>query len=1203
MTVRRDTMYDNVERTNSMEQELRVLIVEDVASDAEITEAELRHAGIAFVSRRVETEDAFIRSLTEFKPDIILADYALPHFDGLAAVTIARRIAPKTPVIIVTGSVDEEKSVQCMKLGAADLLLKGHLTRLASAVESALEHKRVREEKERADESLRESENRFRALIEHSSDAIALATADGTVLYDSPSITHILGYGPKDRIGRKVFEYVHPDDRPLFKERYVQFARQPGATLKVEARFRHTDGSWRWIEAVRTNLLAEPSVAAIVVNYRDITERKEAEQAILREKAFSESMVNSLPGLLYLFDETGRLVRWNRNFEKVTGYSSAELAGLTPLDFFIGEEKNLIFKQIQNVFTQGAAEAEANLVSKNGKQTPYYFSGMRIVVDGRPHLIGMGLDISKRKKAEEALQNAEVRYRTLFEQSPAGILVIDPETTAHVEFNEMAYRQLGYTREEFSRLRISDYEALEKPEDTKRRMEKILLEGRIDFETKHRTKDGRIRDVEATVLAFPFYGRTLFYAMYRDITERKRTQDEIKFLQTMTFAAHEALDFKSAIEVALRNICESTGWTYGEAWIPRADGTCLEQSPVWFSRPEQHDVCKSMRRFSTFTPGVGLPGKAWVSKHAEWLEDVSVNGAMFLRSDEAREIGFRSGLALPIVDNNEVLAVLVFLMLESRQEDKRFIDIVLAVATQLGSVIRRKQAEESVRKLMSAMEQTDEIIIMTDIDATITYVNPAFRKVYGYSEAEVLGRNPRMLKSGLWSAEQYALLWRQILAGETFRAEMVNKSKDGRLIPIESSVSPVMNPDGTLAGYIAVQEDISERRKSEEERKELERQLYQIQKMESIGTLAGGIAHDFNNILGIILGHASILQQVLSDPQKLSQSINAITSAVQRGAGLVRQILTFARKTEISFAAVSVNEAIRDLIKMLGQTFPKTISLSLQLDHDLPLIIADQTQIHQSLLNLCVNARDAMPHGGTLTFKTGTLRDKDLQDRFPDAPERSYVFVSVSDTGVGMDETTRDRAFEPFFTTKEKGKGTGLGLAVVFGVVTGHNGFIDLKSEIGAGSTFTLYFPSSEGETDFGDRSELKRRDIRGGTETILVVEDEVLLQDLVKSMLEVKGYHVLTASDGEEAVRVYRDQRNSIAAVLSDMGLPKLAGWEAYLKMKEINPAVKVIFASGYLEPNVRSEIFKAGVKDFIQKPYDTNDILLKIRNVIDKT
>ena len=181
--------------------------------------------------------------------------------------------------------------------------------------------------------------------------------------------------------------------------------------------------------------------------------------------------------------------------------------------------------------------------------------------------------------------------------------------------------------------------------------------------------------------------------------------------------------------------------------------------------------------------------------------------------------------------------------------------------------------------------------------------------------------------------------------------------------------------------------------------------------------------------------------------------------------------------------------------------------------------------------------------------------------------------------------------------------GQGLGLAVVFGVVTGHNGFIDLKSEIGAGSTFTLYFPSSEGETDFGDRSELKRRDIRGGTETILVVEDEVLLQDLVKSMLEVKGYHVLTASDGEEAVRVYRDQRNSIAAVLSDMGLPKLAGWEAYLKMKEINPAVKVIFASGYLEPNVRSEIFKAGVKDFIQKPYDTNDILLKIRNVIDKT
>jgi CheY-like chemotaxis protein len=287
---------------------------------------------------------------------------------------------------------------------------------------------------------------------------------------------------------------------------------------------------------------------------------------------------------------------------------------------------------------------------------------------------------------------------------------------------------------------------------------------------------------------------------------------------------------------------------------------------------------------------------------------------------------------------------------------------------------------------------------------------------------------------------------------------------------------------------------------------------------------------------------------------------------------------------------------------MLGQTFPKTITFSESIEKSLPFILADRTQIHQALLNLCINSRDAMPQGGSISISAGKQTKEQIYQKFPDAREKEYVCLTVTDTGKGMDEATRQRVYDPFFTTKEKGKGTGLGLSVVYGIVQAHHGFIDVKSDMGRGTTFRLFFPVPViNEQTAVPQQSVESYEI-GGTETIMFVEDEELLLQMVSFLLESKGYKVLCARDGLEAVNIFLSHKQEIALVITDMGLPVMTGTDEFKKLREIDPNVKVIFASGFFEPDIKSELQKDGDNGFIQKPYDPNDILRMIRQVLDK-
>src|SRR5437879_2516769 len=678
---------------------VRVLMVEDVADDAALIERELRRAGITGAARRVDSERGYREALQTFAPDIILTDHSLPTFGAADALRIALLAAPDTPVIVVTGSLDEETAAEYIKAGAADYVVKHPLERVGPAVLRALDLRRARTEQARAEEARRQGEERFRALIEHGADVVALVAPDGTLLFASHSIERLLGFAPAELVGRPAFERVHPDDLPRINAALRDIVASPGTPAGLELRWRHKDGSWRHIDAVAVDRLAEPAVGAIVVNFRDVSERR---------------------------------------------------------------------------------------------------------------------------TAEAALRESEERYRTLVE-------------------------------------------------------------------------------------------------------------------------------------------------------------------------------------------------------------------------------GVR--------------------------------DIIFALSP----------------------------------EGTIASLNPAFETITG---------------------------WRR-----------------------------------------------------------------EAQKMEAVGRLAGGIAHDFNNILTAITGYADLLLEDLgaSDPRR--QDADEIHKAADRAAGLTRQLLAFSRQQVLQPTVLEVNKLVSDLEKMLRRLLGEDVELSTRLAPTTGRVKADPGQLEQVVMNLAVNARDAMPNGGKLTLETANvdLDEAYAADHYP-ARAGPFVMLAVSDTGIGMSEETQVHMFEPFFTTKEKGKGTGLGLATVYGIIKQSGGFIWVYSEVGHGTTFKLYLPRVEELAERAAAPAPARTRPARGTETVLVVEDEAPVRNVARQVLERHGYSVLEAPSAEAALDIATRYSGTIHLLLTDVVMPGLNGRELASRLADLRPDARVIFMSGYTDDAVtRHGVLEPG-SAYVQKPFTPDAIARRVREVLDQ-
>ncbi len=512
-------------------------------------------------------------------------------------------------------------------------------------------------------------------------------------------------------------------------------------------------------------------------------------------------------------------------------------------------------------------------------------------------------------------------------------------------------------------------------------------------------------------------------------------------------------------------------------------------------------------------------------------------------------------------------------------------------------IIEREQAEEALRaseeRYRRFFEEDLSGNFIATVNGRILACNSSFVRIFGFSSVDaVLASNLRLLFPYETAMDDLFELLRRHRKLVYHEAEL--RRADASTLSVIENVIGTFDDEGRLVeveGYVYDNTSL----------KKLEDEFRQAQKMESIGTLAGGIAHDFNNILAIIVGYTSLLLGDNTDRGKFQKWVETIRDAAERGSGLVRQLLTFAQKDTVRVDRIDVNDVISDVVKMLAETFPKTITFETNFGRDVKNIYADHSQLHQTMLNLCVNARDAMPDGGVIAIATGTMEGTTLRQLRSEAQASQYVFIKVTDNGTGINETTRTRIFEPFFTTKERGRGTGLGLAVVYGVMKSLNGFVEVTSEVGQGTTFTLFFPVSEGVLTEVENIKQPNGKTEGGNETLLIVEDEEKLVELLQTFLGAAGYHLLSAKDGEEAIELYKRKHQNIAFVLIDVDLPKLSGNEVYLKMKKLNPDVKAVLASGNIEPAVLRKMNAEGICGFLPKPYDLGQILRKIREVLD--
>ncbi|MHC5733711.1 PAS domain-containing hybrid sensor histidine kinase/response regulator [Nostoc sp.] len=529
-----------------------------------------------------------------------------------------------------------------------------------------------------------------------------------------------------------------------------------------------------------------------------------------------------------------------------------------------------------------------------------------------------------------------------------------------------------------------------------------------------------------------------------------------------------------------------------------------------------------------------------------------------------------------------------------RNESQEVVGVTCAsidISERQAALRDRKLAEEKIREQAALLDVTTDAICVRDLNNQIIFWNKGAETLYGWQATEAWGKNASELLYDEPSPEIEAALLQAISKGK-WQGELTKLTKMNKEILVASRWSLVCDEQGKPKSILTVDTDITEK-------KHLEAQLFRAQRLESIGTLASGIAHDLNNILTPILAGAQLLPLKFPNAdQRTLHLLEILEINAKRGADLVKQVLSFARGVEGKRITLQLKHLIMEVAKILKETFPKSIEISTDVPHDLWMVSGDSTQLHQVLMNLCVNARDAMPNGGTLSISAENLLiDENYARMNLEAKEGPYIVVTVSDSGVGIPKEMLDRIFEPFFTTKDVGQGTGLGLSTVLGIIKSHGGFVNVYSEPGSGTSFKVYLPA------VGGMETLSPEDLppqKGHGELILVVDDEAAIQEITRTSLEDHNYKILVASDGIEAIALYAQNRDKISAVLMDIMLPSLDGLTAIRTLRKINPQVRIIASSGLMSDNKLSAVAAIGVNTFLSKPYTVNELLLSLQKVL---
>jgi len=1125
-------------------------------------------------------------------------------------------------------------------------------------------------ERELAEEALKESEKKYRQVVDNAHEIIIIAQ-DGFIKYANPRLFEIIGL-QKDVCTRPFIEFIYEEDRQIVIERHRARLRGENPPDQYQFRIFDKDGNLRWLQIVSTVIRCQERPATL--NFiEDITNRKKSEMAlrereaklnsiflaapvgitIVTERIFEEindsfctmvdytreELLNKNARMLYKTDDEynkvgqifyenvsgtevcmaethflrkdgtaidvmlrgvpldpsdlskgmtfaalditeqkrvektiresqeryhrlvetspDSIVMYDTNGDLITvNQKTADLYGVESPEQFLAEVKNVLcilskedyLKAVRSLretaVTGKSVTSEYSIICKNGSELPVEINSSLVNgADGKPKaFISVVRDITERKQAEVALYESESKFRDLVEKSIAGVYIIQDGIFQYV--NTSAATMMGYeTNEIIGKMTPMDTTL---PEDWPVVKESInkRLSGESDsshYEFRIKRKNGDVKTIEVFSSRTVHKGKPAVIGTMLDITERKQSENRIV-----------------ESEQALRAILSAS---------PIGIGRIRDRIFEWVNESMCHIT--------------GYSFEELIGKNTRFLypedEDYRITGEILYKEGQFETRWMtRDGLLKDI-------------FLQIAQTSSTSFIVTASDITEIKKAQNDLSVSES--RLRAIIDSAQDAIYIKDQAWCYIVANPAMGKLFGMSPDEILGKRDADLFEED-SGNHIEEIDKKVLAGEIVM-EQSERDIQGSKHIFDMIKVPLYNKKSTIIGLCGIARDITER-------KNLEFQLAQSQKIEAIGTLAGGVAHDFNNIIGAIMGYASLLQLKMDHTDEKSNYVAQILSASEKAANLTQSLLAFSRKQLIRLKPVRINEVIEHIQKILARLLTEDIESRTELSNEDLAVLADEGQIDQVIMNLVTNARDAMPRGGSLTITTSpfTIGDEFIRTR-GFGKKGQYACISVADTGKGIDANIRAKIFEPFFTTKEVGKGTGLGLSLVYGIVKQHNGFIEVDSKITQGTTFHVYLPLTQDAagTEGLNVSNLK---IAGGTETILVAEDNVELANVVKTVLSDNGYKVIMAKDGLEALSLFKENRIDLAIL--DVVMPKKNGWEVYEGLKEIDSHSKVLFVSGYTDDIIQEKGLTQEGIDLVLKPLSPNHLLGKVREILDR-
>lgn len=1003
----------------------------------------------------------------------------------------------------------------------------------------------------RAEEELRRSEGRYRRFMEHIPDGLFIFERSGKIVDVNRHACKRLGYSRQELLGRNIVEIDS-----VLQENNLQFCDQArgvsSGPIIYEALHQPRHGEPFPAEVIFDLLRGNGTTPQYIVVARDSSARRDQQQQLKENRDLLRVIIDAIPEIICVKDGQGRWLLANRFALHLYGLDDFDYQGKT--DTEIGEFAVAFQQCFQRCMetdvlvwqNKEPLSWEGTIRNREGEDRLFdMFKAPLYNKDGRRKaLVVIGRDITDQKAIEQ-------RYRKLFEQSP--LAYISSSLSGEIiAVNQTVLSTFGYSPEQLIGKKLTDFFT---PASRKLFLDHYgrFIKGEYFSGTDYQVikADGKVATITVTAALIkndngePVNVQTIAV----DVTAQRQVETRIqeseeKYRLLFERAPLGFVHYDTNFKVTACNTYYCRMMEVNKEKLIGFDLNTLRDKKV-----------------------VPVLKKALLGETGNWMGEYE--------STITRKKLFISLRTAPLY--------------KGQGKVKGGLAIIVDRSSQ-------KKAEADKKLLLSAIDQTTETVVITDTKGVIEYVNPAFEQVTGFTASEALGKTPGILKSYRHDSDFYRKMWQGLVEGQVWKGKITNKRKNGEYLEEDMTISPVRDRDGVITNYVAVKRDITREIT-------LEKQLHQSQKMEAIGTLAGGIAHDFNNILSAILGYAQLVDMKMAKNGLERRDIRQIITAGNRAADLVKQILTFSRKAEEEFRVVQLQGIIRDALKLLRSSLPTTIQLRQVIPQDCGAVRADPVQIHQVLMNLCANAKQAMDgRQGELVVRlaevksgAGALSEQPIQL----APGR-WLELQVSDTGEGISPDILQKIFDPFFSTRKNKGGTGLGLSVVHGIVKNHGGEITAVSSEGKGTTFYVYLPMVSGE-DVQDDPECIIHKPATGNESILVVDDEPLLVDVMKRMLTGCGYTVHGFTDSSKALQWFKQPGNRVDLVVTDMTMPQLTGEELAKDMLAVRPEIPVILCTGYSEIIDAEQAKKSGISRFITKPVENWVLAGTIREVLD--